>query len=636
MVQNEAAAAAAMPDAPTHRQSQPLNAEQQHRHAAAAEGQGALSEQANAPLTMQHQQQQQQQAMGVQPGRRHALQHASLSVQQPMRRQWRWLWQLAGLDGRMKDSPSGQEQEQEPLVPVMEWDGVDWKLVTDPQLQLSDAGRQCGHAPHTEGQEALSRGGHTALSNSPQRNQLQETDQMFAWTTWWQYNFALSRCREAWCLQRQQPESQQWQQAAAAALDCGQGHSGQQQQPARQPFTRKQRRQWRYKKVLEREKAERQSAESLAAAAQSQAAQPAAEQPHAVQPAVAAQAQVGALKQPLRSVLVEAQQQQQPAVAGQPSRNQDHQQQQPVVAGQLSRNQAQQQQHPAVAGQLSRNQDQQQQHPAVAGQPSCGKTKRGRQARRRPKPPGGLSDEQAQVTLSVPTLLCCPGVEVQHHQPAAAAALDGGQALTPAQHHPPATAHEHVDDLLAPSNTQRTTPESSSHGGHSGACGKDLCEGTAGSSDGPVVLHTAEGRSGSGDEEMPDHQDVPGQSREPDQQPQEEAAAATLEGGQALPDQQQPPAHQPYTRNQKRRWIYKQKIREKAARQSAVQPVTAAGQAQAVQSVAQLPPAAARQAQAPAVAAERRLQAQQGCLGATTSEQNQQPGTEGPLPPSAG
>lgn len=599
MVQNEAAAAAALPDAPTHRQSQPLNAEQQHRHAAAAEGQGALSEQANAPLTMQHQQQQQQQAMAVQPGRRHALKHASLSVQQPMRRQWRWLWQLATLGGRTEESPSGQEQEQEPQVPVMEWDGVDWKLVTDPQLQLSDAGRQCGHAPPTEGQEALSRGGHTALSNSPQRNQLQETDQMFAWTAWWQYYFALSHSREAWCLQWQQPESQQWQQAAAAASDCGQRHPG---QPARQRFTRKQRRQWRYKKVLEREKAERQSAESLAAAAQSQAAQPATEQPHAVQPAVAEQAQVGALKQPLRSVLVEAQQQQQPA----------------------------------VAGQLSRNQDQQQQQPAVAGQPSCGKTKRGRQAGRQPKPPSGLSDEQAQVTLSVPTLLCCPGVEVQHHQPAAAAALDGGQALSPAQHHPPATAHEHVNDLLAPFNKQRTTPESSSHGSHSGACSKDPCWGTAGSSDGPVVLHTAEGRSGGGDEEMQDHQDVPGQSREPDQQPQEEAAAAALEGGQALPDQQQPPAHQPYTRNQKRRWIYKQKVREKAARQSSVQPVTASGQAQAVQSVAQLPPSVARKGQAPAVAAERRLQAQLGWSEETTSEQQQQLQTEGPPPPSAG
>jgi hypothetical protein len=146
---------------------------------------------------------------------------------------------------------------------------------------------------------------------------------------------------------------------------------------------------------------------------------------------------------------------------------------------------------------------------------------------------------------------------VQHHQPAAAAALNGGQALTPAQHHPPATAHEHVNDLLAPSNKQRTTPESeccivllrsavscscrpsvhaccipfcrsagggrdahaqwslpcstfpsphvfrlvgSSHGSHSGACSKDPCWGTAGSSDGPVVLHTAEGRSGGGDE----------------------------------------------------------------------------------------------------------------------------------------
>ncbi|KAI3434640.1 hypothetical protein D9Q98_002706 [Chlorella vulgaris] len=84
----------------------------------------------------------------------------------------------------------------------------------------------------------------------------------------------------------------------------------------------------------------------------------------------------------------------------------------------------------------------------------------------------------------------------------------------------------------------------------------------------------AERGGASGDEEM---QDVPGQACEVDEQQRPQAGA----GDQALPDQQQPPADQPFTRKQKRRWIYKQKIREKAARENAGQPAAAA-HAQAV------------------------------------------------------
>lgn len=184
---------------------------------------------------------------------------------------------------------------------------------------------------------------------------------------------------------------------------------------------------------------------------------------------------------------------------------------------------AQKQQQQEPAAAGQPSRKQAQQQPAAAGQPSHGETKQGRQEGRQRQQLGGLSDGQAQVMLRV-RLLCLLG-----NKPAVAADVDGSKAR--------------------PANDDVGNNEGAERGG------------------------------ASGDEEM---QDVPGQACEVDEQQRPQAGA----GDQALPDQQQPPADQPFTRKQKRRWIYKQKIREKAARENAGQPAAAA-HAQALQPAAQ-------------------------------------------------